>query len=68
MTTPKIEHTLPIPEKHSRRWKALALSMKVEDHVTCQTPSDMQALANALTAVGFVPRINKSTLTVWRRL
>lgn len=68
MTTPKIEHSRPIPEKYSHRWKELALSMRVGDHVTLQTKSEMQSLANALSAQGLVPRIHIPTLTVFRRL
>lgn len=67
--TPKIEHNREIPTEYERhKWKSLAEKMKVGDHVTCQTAVDMQALANALSALGHVPRVHKPTLTVFRRL
>ena len=69
MTTPKILHTIPIPESHERfKWKKLAESMRLGDHCTLNSKSEQQCLANALKAIGKTPRVNLKTLTVWRRL
>lgn len=65
----KIQHDKPFPVKHeSKRWKNLAQQMGKDDSVTLNSWPEAQALANCMRNLGMVPRTNRKTLTVWRRL
>lgn len=64
-----IKHEKPFPVKHeSKRWASLVGGMLPGDHVTLNSWIEAQACANCMRNLGMVPRTNRKTLTVWRRL